>query len=186
MIQRGVCPWHALLHKFCTSLFWASPNEYPVDSLPHDRLLMQEVLHASGHVASHRALSVQAKDAAVDVRLWKKRHAQARVRREYRTADEVLAEAAERPQAAPKQTIIDMRGPQVQTPPELLSTQGFLIAHTCRAVTATMSSCSTCMHAQWGPPYERLWTPAPMEISMSYWSLQKGVSPAWREAHSFW
>ena len=50
----------------------------------------------------------------MDVRLWKKRHAQARVRREYRTADEVLAEAAERPQAAPKQTIIDMRGPQVQ------------------------------------------------------------------------
>ena len=55
----------------------------------------------------------QAKDTAVDVRLWKKKHAQARVRREYRTADEVLAEAAEKPQAAPKQTIIDMRGPQV-------------------------------------------------------------------------
>ncbi len=50
----------------------------------------------------------------MDVRLWKKKHAQARVRREYRTADEVLADAAERPQAAPKQTIIDMRGPQVQ------------------------------------------------------------------------
>lgn len=49
----------------------------------------------------------------MDVRLWKKKHAQARVRREYRTADEVLAEAAEKPQAAPKQTIIDMRGPQV-------------------------------------------------------------------------
>ncbi len=51
----------------------------------------------------------------MDVRLWKKRHAQARVRREYRTADEVLAEAADRPQAAPKQTIIDMRGPQVRS-----------------------------------------------------------------------
>lgn len=57
--------------------------------------------------------SMQTKDTAVDVRLWKKKHAQARVRREYRTADEVLAEAAEKPQAAPKQTIIDMRGPQV-------------------------------------------------------------------------
>ena len=40
----------------------------------------------------------------------------ARVRREYRTADEVLAEAAERPQEAPKQTIIDMRGPQARLP----------------------------------------------------------------------
>ena len=51
----------------------------------------------------------------MDVRLWKKKHAQARVRREYRTADEVLADAAEQPQAAPKQTIIDMRGPQVRS-----------------------------------------------------------------------
>ena len=64
---------------------------------------------------------VQPKQAAeMDVRLWKKRHAQARVRREYRTADEVLAEAAECPQAAPKQTIIDMRGPQVQAQAEQL------------------------------------------------------------------
>ena len=53
----------------------------------------------------------------MDVRLWKKRHAGARVRREYRTADEVLAEAAERPQEAPKQTILDMRGPQARLPP---------------------------------------------------------------------
>ena len=53
----------------------------------------------------------------MDVRLWKKKHARARVRREYRTADEVLAEAAERPQEAPKQTIIDMRGPQACLPP---------------------------------------------------------------------
>lgn len=56
----------------------------------------------------------------MDVRLWKKRHAKARVRREYRTADEVLAEAAERPQAAAKQTIIDMRGPQVPAQAEQL------------------------------------------------------------------
>ena len=54
----------------------------------------------------------------MDVRLWKKKHAHARVRREYRTADEVLAEAAERPQDAPKQTIIDMRGPQARLPPD--------------------------------------------------------------------
>ena len=69
------------------------------------------------HIASQIFVTpddaAQAKEQAVDVRLWKKKHAQARVRREYRTADEVLAEAAERPQAAPKQTIIDMRGPQV-------------------------------------------------------------------------
>jgi hypothetical protein len=56
----------------------------------------------------------QAKEAAVDVRLWRKRHAAARVRREFRTAEEVLNEAAEQPAAAPKQTILDMRGPQVQ------------------------------------------------------------------------
>lgn len=55
----------------------------------------------------------------MDVRLWKKKHAQARVRREYRTADEVLAEAAERPQEAPRQTIIDMRGPQARPPPRM-------------------------------------------------------------------
>ena len=62
---------------------------------------------------------VQAKgaDAAVDVGLWRKRHAAARVRREFRTADEVLAEAAEQPAAAPRQAILDMRGPQV--PPAL-------------------------------------------------------------------
>lgn len=72
---------------------------------------------------------MQAKEAAVDVRLWKKRHAQARVRREYRTADEVLAEAAERPQAAPKQTIIDMRGPQVQTHAEHLLPEISLHVH---------------------------------------------------------
>ena len=61
----------------------------------------------------------QAKEEAVDVKLWRKRHAAARVKREFRTADEVLQEAAEKPAAAPRQTILDMRGPQVQTLPGL-------------------------------------------------------------------
>ena len=49
----------------------------------------------------------------MDVKLWRKRHAAARVRREFRTAEEVLHEAAEQPAAAPRQAILDMRGPQV-------------------------------------------------------------------------
>ena len=48
----------------------------------------------------------------MDVRLWKKKHAQARVRREYRTADEVLAEAAERPQAPPSRPSLTCAGPR--------------------------------------------------------------------------
>ncbi|GFR47277.1 hypothetical protein Agub_g8964 [Astrephomene gubernaculifera] len=43
---------------------------------------------------------------------WKKKAREARVRREYRTADQVLAEAAERPTQA--QPILDMRGPQAR------------------------------------------------------------------------
>ncbi|CAL8461887.1 g1418 [Coccomyxa elongata] len=54
------------------------------------------------------------KEEAVDVKLWRKRHAAARVKREFRTADEVLQEAAEKPAAAPRQTILDMRGPQAR------------------------------------------------------------------------
>ncbi len=54
------------------------------------------------------------------MKLWRKRHAAARVKREFRTADEVLQEAAEKPAAAPRQTILDMRGPQV---PNHLSTR---------------------------------------------------------------
>ena len=89
-------------------------------------ILSSEPLLSSEHMADGARFPyagprlVQAKDTVVDIRLWKKRHAQARVRREYRTADEVLAEAAERPQATPKQTIIDMRGPQVPTQAEQL------------------------------------------------------------------
>ena len=48
------------------------------------------------------------------MKLWRKRHAAARVRREFRTAEEVLNEAAEKPAAAPRQAILDMRGPQVR------------------------------------------------------------------------
>ena len=50
------------------------------------------------------------------VALWKKRNAAARVRREYKTADEVLSEAGEAAPAARRQTttILDMRGPQAR------------------------------------------------------------------------
>lgn len=61
----------------------------------------------------------------MDVKLWRKRHAAARVKREFRTADEVLQEAAEKPTAAPRQSILDMRGPQVlKTPSCLFSMPG--------------------------------------------------------------
>ena len=53
----------------------------------------------------------------MDVKLWRKRHAAARVKREFRTAEEVLNEAAEQPAAAPRQAILDMRGPQVRARP---------------------------------------------------------------------
>jgi hypothetical protein len=45
-------------------------------------------------------------------RLWKKNKAEARVRRSYRTASEVLGEAATKPLAS--QPILDMRGPQAR------------------------------------------------------------------------
>lgn len=51
----------------------------------------------------------------MDVRLWKKNRAAARVKREFKTAEEVLQEAADKPAAAPRQTILDMRGPQVHS-----------------------------------------------------------------------
>ena len=60
--------------------------------------------------ATERArLQVEAK--AVEPRLWKKTKAAERIKREYRTADEVLAEATEKVAAAP---ILDMRGPQAR------------------------------------------------------------------------
>ena len=86
---------------------------------------------------------VQAKEAAVDVRLWKKKHAGARVRREYRTADEVLAEAAERPQEAPKQTIIDMRGPQARLPSHAHLSAGCVAPCPCLAAPCLCGSLHT-------------------------------------------
>ena len=59
----------------------------------------------------------QAADRSVPVAMWKKRNIAARVRREYKTADEVLSEAGEAAPAAVRQqttTILDMRGPQAR------------------------------------------------------------------------
>lgn len=50
--------------------------------------------------------------AAGQGKLWKKRNAGQRTQREYRTAEEVLEQAADRPMAA--QPILDMRGPQAR------------------------------------------------------------------------
>ena len=59
---------------------------------------------------------LQAADRQVPVAMWKKRNVAARVRREYKTADEVLSEAGEAAPAAQQQTttILDMRGPQAR------------------------------------------------------------------------
>ena len=52
---------------------------------------------------------MQAKAKAAEPRLWKRNKAAERQRREYRTAEEILAEQEEKPAAA--QPILDMRGP---------------------------------------------------------------------------
>ena len=57
---------------------------------------------------------LQAKAKAVEPRLWKKAMAAERVRREYRTADELLAEQSEKPALQASQPILDMRGPQAR------------------------------------------------------------------------
>ena len=49
----------------------------------------------------------------MEPRLWKKNKAVERLRREYRTADELLADSAEKPASA-MQPILDMRGPQAR------------------------------------------------------------------------
>ncbi len=46
--------------------------------------------------------------------MWKRRNADLRQKRTYKTAAEVLAEAAEGPTPLERTTIIDMRGPQVR------------------------------------------------------------------------
>ena len=50
------------------------------------------------------------------IAMWKKRNVAARVRREYKTADEVLSEAGDAAPAARQQTttVLDMRGPQAR------------------------------------------------------------------------
>ena len=48
-------------------------------------------------------------------RMWKKKNKEARTRREYRTADEVVSEASKNPQGAPTlNPILDMRGPRAR------------------------------------------------------------------------
>jgi hypothetical protein len=72
------------------------------------------VVHRQHHSTTHITMRLrQVKEKATDVKLWKKKHAAERVRRDYRTADEVLKEASEKGAEAPRQTILDMRGPQV-------------------------------------------------------------------------
>lgn len=55
---------------------------------------------------------MQVQTKPVEPRLWKKSRAAERIRREYRTADEVLAGTADGPQTV--QPILDMRGPQAR------------------------------------------------------------------------
>ena len=78
------------------------------------------------------SVTVQAKEKKVDLKLWKKNRAAERIQREYKTAEEVLAEQSEKGTAAPvvQQTILDMRGPQARviTDMEELTTGGQLTA----------------------------------------------------------
>lgn len=67
----------------------------------------------------------QAKAKAADPRLWKRAKAAERHKREYRTADEILAAQEDKPVAA-VQPILDMRGPQARlvTDMEALNAEG--------------------------------------------------------------
>jgi len=56
---------------------------------------------------------LQIKAKVVETRLWKKNKAAERVRRKYRTADEILSDQSEKP-ASTAQPILDMRGPQAK------------------------------------------------------------------------
>ena len=58
--------------------------------------------------------AIQAEQKAVQPKLWKKKNAAARVKREYTSADDVLSKAAEGQPAAAPQAILDMRGPQAR------------------------------------------------------------------------
>ena len=74
------------------------------------------VLSSQGSDAGQGQRSDQQDGGAGQGRMWKKKHQEARVRREYRTADEVVRETSElRPEAVlAAQPILDMRGPQVR------------------------------------------------------------------------
>ncbi|KAL4858605.1 Septin and tuftelin-interacting protein 1 [Chlorella vulgaris] len=53
-------------------------------------------------------------DVKREAKMWKRKNADQRVKRSFKTADEVLKESESRPVAAERQTIIDMRGPQAR------------------------------------------------------------------------
>lgn len=58
-------------------------------------------------------MQIKAKAKAAEPRLWKRNKAAERHRREFRTADEILAAQEDQP-AAVAQPILDMRGPQAR------------------------------------------------------------------------
>ncbi|GAX75346.1 hypothetical protein CEUSTIGMA_g2790.t1 [Chlamydomonas eustigma] len=70
----------------------------------------------SSLISDTKQPSGQKQDQQSGGRLWKKKHAEARVKREYRTADEVIKASGDVPAAAvlSAQPILDMRGPQVR------------------------------------------------------------------------
>ena len=53
-------------------------------------------------------------DVRREAKMWKRKNADQRVKRSFKTAGEVLQEAEAAPAAVERQTIIDMRGPQVR------------------------------------------------------------------------
>ena len=70
---------------------------------------------------------VQVKQQQVSSRAWKKEKAATRLQRQYKTAEEVLAEQGEKASTGPiSQPILDMRGPQARviTDMEELGNQG--------------------------------------------------------------
>ncbi len=86
-----------------------APITSPLPVLPHPSHYLSVVpplTRALHNLQPHLLQGAPAKGT------WKKKAKEARVRREYRTADQVLADAAERPLAA--QPILDMRGPQAR------------------------------------------------------------------------
>ncbi len=67
---------------------------------------------ADGARPSAAAPAAQAAAPPPEAKLWKRKNQEERVKREYKSAQQVLAESAEKPLAA--QPIIDMRGPQAR------------------------------------------------------------------------